>query len=271
MNKGYIPKETIDDIQRILNYPNTAITDGKKAAEKWLGITGGGNSDVPYSYLSATYGYCDAINLDCGLPTIQFFGGGGSGATGVAVVDALGQLMGINIQNSGTGYAAPPYVSIQDPCGNGTGAVATAGIGSTGQVISVTIENPGSGYIGPSSITTPCTTNPVDETGSDVIGTIVGVNILNTGVGYASTNLITDIACNSDVEIYPIVDPSGRIIGTNIVNPGSAIRVFPQLSINTQDGEGAILQPILNFKPVEPYTPSTGDIKQVILCTEDHA
>lgn len=270
MNKGYIPQETIDGFQRTLNYPSTAIDEGKKAAEQWLGITGGGNSDVPYSYLSATYGYCDAINLDCGLPIIQFFGGGGSGATGVAVVDALGQLMGINIQNSGTGYAAPPYVSIQDPCGNGTGAVATAGIGSTGKVTSVTIENPGSGYLGPNS-TTPCTTNPIDGSGSDVIGTIVGVNILNTGIGYASTDLITDIACNSDVEIYPIVDPSGRIIGTNIINPGSAIRVFPQLSINTENGEGAILQPILRFKPVEPYTPSTGATKKVILCAEDHA
>jgi hypothetical protein len=272
MNKGYIPQETIDGFQKTLNYPSTAIDAGKKAAEQWLGITGGGSDpDVPYSYLSATYGYCDAINLDCGLPTIQFFGGGGSGATGLAVVDALGQLMGINIQNSGTGYSTPPYVSIEDPCGNGTGAVATAGI-SSGSVTLVTIENPGSGYLGPSSITTPCTTNPVDESGSDVVGTIVGVNILNTGVGYASTDLITDIACNSDVKIYPIVDPDGRIVGTNIVNPGSAIRVFPELSINTEDGEGAVLQPILNFKPVEPVSIETNmnKIKKVVLCAEDH-
>jgi hypothetical protein len=269
MNKGYIPQETIDGFQKSLNYPSTAIDEGKKAAEQWLGITGGSNSDAPYSYLSATYGYCDAINLDCGLPNIQFFGGGGSGATGLAVIDALGQLMGINIQNSGTGYSTPPYVSVQDPCGNGTGAVATTNI-SDGQVTSVTVENPGSGYLGPSSITTPCTTNPIDESGSDVVGFIVGINIINTGVGYASTNLITDIACNSDVQIYPIVDPSGRIIGTNIVNPGSAIRVFPELSINTQDGEGAVLQPILNFKPVEFYMPSEGNIKKVVLCAEEH-
>ena len=277
MNKGYIPQETIDGFQKSLNYPSTAIDEGKKAAEQWLGITGAGTSDVPYSYLSATYGYCDAINLDCGLPTIQFFGGGGSGAIGLAVVDALGQLMGINIQNFGTGYSTPPYVSIEDPCGNGTGAVATANV-TDGQVTSVTIENPGSGYLGPSSnigigtgtISTPCNTNPVDESGSDVVGYIVGVNIINTGVGYVSTNLITDIACNSDVEIYPIIDPSGRIVGTNIVNPGSAIRVFPELSINTEDGEGAVLQPILNFKPVEPYIPIKGATKKVILCAEDH-
>lgn len=280
MNKGYIPQETIDGFQKTLNYPSTAIDEGKKAAEQWLGITGGGSDpDVPYSYLSATYGYCDAINLDCGLPTIQFFGGGGSGATGLAVVDALGQLMGINIQNSGTGYAAPPYVSIEDPCGNGTGAVATTTI-TDGQVTSVTIESPGSGYLGPNvgiatnvgTIATPCNTNPIDESGSEVIGYIVGVNILNTGVGYASTDLITDIACNSDVKIYPIVDPDGRIVGTKIINPGSAIRVFPELSINTEDGEGAVLQPILNFKPVEPVSIETNmnKINKVVLCAEDH-
>ena len=270
MNKGFINKEDIDKFQNALNYPSTAITDGKEAGKKLLGITGGENSDSEYSYLSATYGYCDAINLNCGLPVIEFFGGGGSGATGLAVVDALGQIMGINIQNSGTGYSTPPYISVQDPCNNGSGAVAKTGIGSTGQVTSVTIVSPGSGYLGPSSITTPCTTNPVDQSGSDVVGFIVGVNIINTGIGYASTDLITDIACNSDVEIYPIVDPSGRIVGTNIVNPGSAIRVFPELSINTKDGEGAILQPVLNFKPVEPYMPSEGKINKVVLCAEDH-
>ena len=263
MNKGYIPQETIDNVQKVLNYPSTAIDDGKKAAKKWLGITGGESTE---------YGSCDAVNLNCGLPTIQFFGGGGYGATGLAVVDALGQLMGINLQNSGTGYASPPYVSIQDPCGNGTGAFASAII-SNGQVASVVVESPGSGYLGPTPTTTACNTNPVDESGSDVIGTIVGVNILNTGVGYASTNLITDTACTSDVEIYPIVDPNGRIIGTNIINPGSAIRVFPQLTINTQNGEGAVLQPILSFNSVKPVSIETNmnKINKVVLCAEDHA
>jgi hypothetical protein len=179
--------------------------------------------------------------------------------------------MGINIQNSGTGYSTPPYISVEDPCNNGSGAVATANV-TDGKVTSVTIVSPGSGYLGPSSITTPCTTNPIDQSGSDVIGYIVGVNILNTGVGYASTDLITDIACKSDVQIYPIVDKDGRIIGTKIVNPGSAIRVFPELAINTKDGEGAILQPILNFKPVEPVSVETNmnNIKNVVLCAEDH-
>ena len=135
----------------------------------------------------------------------------------------------------------------------------------------------GSGYLNAttgtgSTTTSPCNINPIDKTGSEILGYIVGVNIIKTGIGYTSTDLITDIACNSDVEIYPTVDQDGRIIGTNIVNPGSAIRVFPQLAINTENGEGAVLQPILNFKPVETYSIETdmNKIEKVVLCAEDH-
>jgi hypothetical protein len=269
MNKGYIPQETIENVQKILNYPTQTIQDGKQAAETWLGIVGAG-SDQTSSYLSSSYGYCDAVNLDCGLPTIQFFGGGGSGATGLAVVDALGQLIGITVQNSGTGYSSPPYISVEDSCGNGNGASATAVI-KDGKVVSVIVDTPGSGYLTPGG--DPCSTNPIDQTGSEVIGTIVGVKVLTTGIGYQTTDLITDSVCsNSDIEIYPKVDLDGRIIDVTIVNPGSSVRTLPELIINTQSGEGAILQPILEFKPVEPVTGETdaNKIKQVVLCAEDH-
>lgn len=270
MNKGYIPQGTIDNVQRILNFPSQGIREGKEAAKQWLGIVGAGGANTS-SYLNSSYGYCDAVNLECGLPTIQFFGGAGGGALGLAVVDSLGQLMGINIQNGGTGYSTPPYVSIEDPCGNGTGAIATANI-ENGQVVSVTVINTGSGYLGPSSITSPCTTNPVDESGSSVVGYIVGVNILSTGVGYSSSDLITDSVCASDVEIYPITDSDGRIVDVNIVNPGTAIRVYPNLTINTDNGEGAVLQPILKFKPVDPSSVEIDmtKVKKVVLCAEDH-
>lgn len=272
MNKGYIPQETLDNYGNILNYPRSKLSEGKEAAKKWLGITGGEKSDNEYSYLSNTYGYCDAINLECGLPTVQFFGGAGGGTLGLTVVDALGQLMGIYLQNSGNGYASAPYVSIEDPCENGTGAVATSNI-EDGQVVSVTINNPGSGYLGP-EVTGDniCSINPIDSSGSSVVGFIVGVNILNTGVGYETTDLITDSVCSSDVEIYPIIDSNGRIVDVNIVNPGSAIRIYPRLTINTQDGEGAILEPILNFKPVEKPSVENNmnKVKKVVLCAEDH-
>jgi hypothetical protein len=272
MNKGYIPQETLDDYSKILGYPRSKLSEGKEAAKKWLGITGAGRGDNPYSYLSATYGYCDAINLECGLPTVKFFGGAGGETLGLAVVDALGQMMGIYVQNAGTGYASAPYVSIEDPCENGTGAIATANI-EDGKVVSVTMNNTGSGYLGPQVTGEDvCSINPIDSSGSSVVGFIVGVNILNTGVGYATTDLITDSVCAGDVEIYPITDSNGRIVDVKIVNPGSAIRIYPRLVINTQDGEGAILEPILNFKPVEKPSVENdmNKVKKVVLCAEDH-
>jgi hypothetical protein len=262
----------LDDYSKILGYPRSKLSEGKEAAKKWLGITGAGRGDNPYSYLSATYGYCDAINLECGLPTVKFFGGAGGETLGLAVVDALGQMMGIYVQNAGTGYASAPYVSIEDPCENGTGAIATANI-EDGKVVSVTMNNTGSGYLGPQVTGEDvCSINPIDSSGSSVVGFIVGVNILNTGVGYATTDLITDSVCAGDVEIYPITDSNGRIVDVKIVNPGSAIRIYPRLVINTQDGEGAILEPILNFKPVEKPSVENdmNKVKKVVLCAEDH-
>ena len=185
-------------------------------------------------------------------------------------MDSLGQLIGVNITNSGSGYTSPPYVSIEDPCGNGGGAFATAviGIGTIAQVI---IDEPGNGYQNAGG-SNPCTTNPIDSSGSEVIGYVVGVNILRTGVGYTSEDVITDSACTNDIEIYPIVDSNGSITGTNIVNPGTAVRVFPELTINSETGEGAVLQPILSFKPVESVTIETdkNKVEKVVLCAEDH-
>jgi hypothetical protein len=54
-----------------------------------------------------------------------------------------GQVTDIVIQNSGSGYLAPPKIDI---VGNGAGAEAVATIGSQGQVTNIEIINPGSGY-----------------------------------------------------------------------------------------------------------------------------
>jgi hypothetical protein len=270
MNKGFIPQESIDNFQGILNYPTQAVSDGAESAREWLGIVGA-KGPTTSSFLDPNFGYCDAVNLECGLPTIQFFGGAGSGAIGNAVVDALGQVMGIYILDGGTGYSNPPYVSIIDPCNNGSGAKARAVV-DDGRVTAVIMDEPGSGYLGPSTSTDPCSTNPTDNSGSAVVGIITSIQIVNTGVGYTSGDLISDSACLNDVQIQPVVDDDGRIIDVNIINPGTALRVLPQLTINTQDGEGAVLQPVLSFRPVEPVTPETDStkIKKVVLCEEDH-
>ena len=72
---------------------------------------------------------CSGAPIFCGPPKVVFWGGGGSGATGNAIVDTLGQVIGVDIVNPGRGYSKAPFVSIIDECGIGRGAVAEAVIG----------------------------------------------------------------------------------------------------------------------------------------------
>jgi len=70
-----------------------------------------------------------AITVDAGgtgytsAPTVTITGGGGSGATGTAVVTS-GGVSSITLDNPGTGYTSPPQVVITG--GGGSGATATA-------------------------------------------------------------------------------------------------------------------------------------------------
>lgn len=280
MNKGYIKSDSIAEkrFNSIINYPSVGIESGRDAAKKWLGITNPKAPDVP-TEVSSSFGACDATVFECGLPTVEIFGGGGSGAAGLAVVDALGQVMGVNILSGGSGYSGAPFISITDSCENGRGAVGIANI-TNGVVTSVTMQNTGSGYL---NSTTPglttktsvgdvCNINPIDESGSEVVGYIVGVEILKTGVGYSNTDLISNTACSDDVEIYPIVDSKGRIVDVNIVNQGTAIRVYPELTINSDTGEGAEIRPILSFNTIKPITSELDltKIERVVLCAENH-
>lgn len=89
---------------------------------------------------------CFVGPLRCGPPTIQFFGGGGSGAAGNAIISTAGTLLGVDIILPGSGYSSPPLVSFVDSCGKGGGASGTAVI-SNGEVVNVIINDTGSDYL----------------------------------------------------------------------------------------------------------------------------
>lgn len=72
---------------------------------------------------------CNGQPVFCGPPKVVFWGGGGSGATGNAIIDNLGQIIGVDIITPGSGYIREPYVSIVDDCGIGRGVVAQSEIG----------------------------------------------------------------------------------------------------------------------------------------------
>jgi hypothetical protein len=68
----------------------------------------------------------------------------GFGATAYAEVSDEGVVTGIAINNSGSGYVAPPRIQI---LGNGAGARAVSTIGADGSVSTITVTNGGAGYL----------------------------------------------------------------------------------------------------------------------------
>ena len=114
--------------------------------------------------------------------------------------------MGVNVLNPGASYTTAPYVSIDDSCESGSGAVGFTRINPQGQVTDVVITSPGLNYLGPNDLggptpedvvrnvrgdisdnvtggvtggvsggIDPCSVNPIDEDGNQVVG-VQGIN-----------------------------------------------------------------------------------------------
>ena len=95
------------------------------------------------SYVSP--GGCYTGDFNCGV-NVQIFGGGGSGAAGAAVVNKIGQVVGVNLFNGGGGYTSPPFVSFVDPGGCGNYASGHPNLNDLGEIEDIVIDNPGIGY-----------------------------------------------------------------------------------------------------------------------------
>lgn len=282
LNKGYIPSPGIG-LNNVLNYSasqgaKNLSDDVKTSIDQFLGD------------ISET-GNCDVTNINCIIPKVSFIGGGGFDAIGESVVNSLGQIIGVNILSGGFGYTSAPFVSFNDPCELGRGVQAYSEINDSGEVERVVITEPGVDYLGSQSQLsdpqlvdgeniTPCDVNPVTENGSEVIGSISKVIIVEPGFGYTNSDLIIDSSCRTNIDMNPVVDDEGRIISIDIINPGTSIKVFPNLQINSENGQGAVLLPVLDFNTriSDPSSKSefsyvetdSTKVKSVNYCAEDH-
>jgi hypothetical protein len=105
---------------------------------------------------------CNVGPLLCGPPTVEFFGGGGSGASGNVIVSAVGEILAVDMASSGGNYTSTPFVRFLDACGNGRGAFGRAVLGpvetqtvvngqtvtsTTTGVVSVIMDESGTGYL----------------------------------------------------------------------------------------------------------------------------
>lgn len=104
------------------------------------------NFDFDLDFSDIFQDTCNVGPIFCGPPIVEFYGGGGSGASGNAIISATGDILGVDLSSFGSGYRSAPVVNFVDNCGQGNGARARA-ILEDGEVIEVIIESPGFGYL----------------------------------------------------------------------------------------------------------------------------
>ena len=183
---------------------------------------------------------CNTGDKKCFPPTVVIFGGGGVGAAADAVVNEIGEVIGVRMQDIGLGYTETPFVSIVDDCDIGRGATATA-IVEDEKVVNIIITNGGSNYLAGDGV--------ADTEGFEVIGEVVGVDVVSTGAGYEEGD---QIVSDSGQILTPIIE-NGRIIGASgTIDQG--LSSIPALIVESETGVGARVNPITRFVKREAYT-----------------
>ena len=243
------------DINAILDLANNA----KEVASE-LGLSGieaivgpldflnPGISDPNFtgSGLSNCYG---GIPIVDNPPSINIFGGGGSGASALPIYGSINgntaSIIGAILTSGGSGYTYPPFISITDNSGKGYGAVAQSVI-KNGQVSAVVVNSDGEGY----------TLGNQPQVGDQQNITISEVLIINPGYNYQPEDTVTDNFGNE----YDVVIDNGSIVSITPINIGE-ITDLPILGVVSKTGSGAKLKAVFGFR-----TSFQGEVKQVIDC-----
>ena len=149
---------------------------------------------------------CNVGALFCGPPNVVFFGGGGGGTTGNAIISVAGEVLGVDITNTGNGYARTPLIQLDDPCGKGNGGLLRAIMGPVSRQSDGTYQSDPNG----------------DDTG------VVGVVVERPGFEYLPTN---DGSQGGDGRVWAEANQTTvqRSDGTYDIpyNPGTVIDLFP--------------------------------------------
>lgn len=200
----------------------------------------------------------------CIPPEVRIYGDG-VGARAKAVVSEIdGSIVTFVLCDAGSGYTTPPQIRVVDNTNYGRGAQAKTTI-SNGKIESIYILNPGRGYcqtnlseetspgrgtIGTGGVGVGSTTPPCIDVGDRRLSdSVVGINtnlvIQNPGIGYTSGDTIQVGNCFYS----PILSDSGSIISYQSANCPQQFQTRPEVSINTNTGQGAVIYPVLQFVP----------------------
>ena len=232
---------------------------------------------------------CSTNVLKCGPPRVDFIGSSGEGASGSAIINAVGQIIGVAINGPGFGFKEPPLLSFFDSCDKGSGAGGYARLNEDGSIADVVITDPGSGFL-PNTTETDLDGNVKELTPDpnanydgeqSFVTSLDDVVVENTGFGYddndtasvsggsvasagdtlpgdATSDTIQKVG-QAEVELK-IQD--GLIVGVNVVNGGFGFTKLPEITINSDTGAGAKLLPVLKFTKVD-------DASQLAQITQD--
>ena len=204
-------------------------------------------------------------------------------------------VIGIKVKKKGKKYKYPPFVEIVDDCDQGYGAVARSVIDENGEVTDIYIVSEGENYpVGSVNINTSeeiAETNP-----SEIPNYVSDVYIEQSGYGYQSTDkgfddygnqysIIVDedgsiVDVNIDTpDITPII-PEEEIIEENNIIPNLILNTvtisdppltinnyiivedLPTITIESETGVGAILNPILDKLPIEVIKGNESSIRK---------
>jgi hypothetical protein len=143
----------------------------------------------------------------------------------------------VNVAVSGTGYAVPPVVAIEEPILGGVPAIAVANIINS-NVSSYTVRVSGSGY---TSIPNVTVSNGSDATATAMLTptNLNGITVTTSGTGY-TTATVTLTGGGATTQATAIAGISGTsIANVTIISPGSGYTSIPTVTI-TGDGAGAV-------------------------------
>jgi hypothetical protein len=201
------------DITSLINRMNSFATIAQGSIDP-------DNFDFDLDFSDVFTDSCNVGAIFCGPPNVEFFGGGGFGAAGNAIINNVGEIIGVDITNSGRGYTSSPFVKFRDACGNGSGAVAFARIGTISipsPTILIGIQDTGTGG------------GTGTGTGGGGTGTGTGTGGGETGTG------ITDIIIEDPGGGYlPSPDGSQGGDGRTLTSPTNRPRGFYPYSSNGQ-------------------------------------
>ena len=198
---------------------------------------------------------CRTNVLRCGPPRVDFLGGGGQGASGSAVINALGRVIGVAIAGKGSGFTEPPLLSLYDSCENGSTAGGFVKI-KDGEIEDVVITNPGGGYL-PNTTETDLDGNVKEITpdpnanydgSTSYVTSLSDIVLQNTGFGYQEGDTIR---VEGDKATAELIIEDGYVAGAKVIDGGFGFTDLPDLIINSDTGSGARLLPVLKFTKVE--------------------